>query len=98
MVYLIKPNRLAKELSAHAKGQARGVLNWYINSEDGLMYVYYDYANVCYCCIVSNRDELPIGVRSFLGEDNEILGIYEKEEKEDELDYSVFPSDIESGY
>lgn len=81
MVYLVRVSRLKRELSSHAKGKGKGVLNWFINSEDGMVYFFYDVFNVTYCSIVK-PENVPVELKLYMGADREILGLYEKKEKE----------------
>jgi len=88
MIYLIKPERLMYELRTHAKGQGRGILNWYINSEDGLLHIYYHFAGVDYLTIMS-PENVPIEIKTYLSTTTEILGYYEKEEEEDLIEHPL---------
>lgn len=74
--FLVRVDRLMKELSGHGKTHGKGLLNWYINGVDGLFHIYYDLNNVRLLCIL-RRDDIPIDLKTYLGGEREILGLYE---------------------
>lgn len=96
--FIIRPERMIKELSSHLKGKLKGSLNWYFNSADNMVYMYYNHISE-YVCIM-NPNEIPMDLRLYMGKDTEILGTLkeyeEMKEEMEEVEESVsYPSEEE---
>lgn len=79
-IYLIGKDRFLREVKIHKKLTPHKVVNWYVDERGINMFLNATNSSEIYCYI--HNSEIPPSIQELITAEGEILGIYEKEEKQ----------------